>query len=80
MLGSLLVAIALFTRQVNEHGETCRALNDRADGGAFKPNEQVPFPMSGHRTIFNFGGSLADQGLGRDVGPRHSPGTFAWCS
>ena len=39
MFGRRLVAVALFTREVNEHREARRALDDRANGGAFEANE-----------------------------------------
>jgi hypothetical protein len=68
---------------VDQHRETGRALDQGADGGPFQADEQVAFPVARDRSVFDLGGSLADQhvvgdvvpGSASDSSPRDPPGT-----
>ena len=71
------VAVTLFAWQVDEHRESSRALDDRADSGALEADQQVTLPVARHRTILDFGQAFADQRLAVDVEPTSCAGAFA---
>ena len=51
---------------MQQHREARRALDQRADRRAAQAEDEVSFPVSRHRPIGRFGGTLADHDLGRD--------------
>jgi hypothetical protein len=55
-------------RQVQEHGEPGRALDECADRRAVEPDDQVAFPVPRDGAVLNLLGSLADHDLVCDVG------------
>ena len=62
-------AVAVLAGQVDQHREPGGALDQRADRGAFQPDDQVAFPVPGDGAVLGLGGPLADHHLGRDVRP-----------
>ena len=67
--------IALLARQVDQHREAGRALDQRADRRTLQADEQVAFPVPGNRTVLDLGGALADHHLGRHMRPGLLPGS-----
>lgn len=59
-----------FTRQVDQHHEPRRPLNQCPDRGALQTDDQIPFPVPGNSTVGNFGGPFADQGVAGNMRPR----------
>src|SRR6195256_2922285 len=68
LLASFLV-MARHARQVQQHGETCRALHQGADRGTFKTYDEVTFPVAWHGSIGCLCRTLADHDLRRNEGP-----------
>jgi hypothetical protein len=54
-------ALVLHRREMKEHREPGGALDQRADRGALKPENQITLPVSGHRPVLGLGRALADQ-------------------
>jgi hypothetical protein len=69
VLGRLLVPVALFTGQVDQHREPARAFDHGADRRALQSDQEIAFPMPGNGTVLDLGGALADQAPGRHVRP-----------
>ena len=73
-------AVIRHARQVKQHREPRGTLHQRANRGTAQAQDEVPFPMSRHRTVGRFRRTLADQDLGGDMGfasptaarPRHA--------
>src|SRR5215203_911398 len=57
--------VTCHARQVQQHGEPSRALDQRSDGRAAKTQNEITLPMSGHRTVGDFYRALANHDLGR---------------
>ncbi len=55
--------MAAHARQAQQHHEPGRPLDERADRGAAKPEDQVALPVAGHGAILGLGGPLADHDL-----------------
>jgi hypothetical protein len=66
ILHSWLDAVAVHTRQVQQHREPGRPLDQRADRGPVQADDQVPFPVPGNSAIVNFGGTRTDHDLWGD--------------
>ena len=60
------VAVARHRRQVQQHREPRRALDEGAGGGAAKAQDEIPLPMAWHRTAPRLCRALADQNLRSD--------------
>ena len=58
-----LRSVALHRREVQQHREPCRALDEGADRGTTQPEDQVSFPMAGHGPVVRLGRALADEDL-----------------
>jgi hypothetical protein len=52
--------MARHRRQMQEHGKSCCALDQRANGRTVQPYDQVTFPMSRYGTVIGFGRTFAD--------------------
>lgn len=50
-LHASFLVMARHARQVQQHGETCRALHQGADRGTFKTYDEVTFPVAQHGSI-----------------------------
>src|SRR5215203_2006394 len=50
-------------RQVQQHGEPRRALDQCSDSGAAKTKNEITFPVSWHRTVGDFYRALANHDL-----------------
>jgi hypothetical protein len=57
-------AVAFHGRQVQQHREPGRALDQGPDRGAVQPDDQVSFPVAGHGPVRGLGGPLADHDPG----------------
>src|SRR5258708_6371490 len=68
-LHASFLVMASHARQVQQDGETCRALHQGADRGTFKTYDEVPFPVARHGSIGCLCRTLADHDLGRNEGP-----------
>src|ERR1700704_6151084 len=68
-LHASFLVMARHARQVQQNGETCRALHQGADRGTFKTYDEVPFPVARHGSIGCLCRTLADHDLGRNEGP-----------
>ena len=55
--------------QVQQQGETCRALHQGADRGTSKTHDEIPFPVARHGSIGCLHRTLTDHDFGRDEGP-----------
>lgn len=75
-MDAVLVVVSLFAGQVDQDREAGLSLDERPDGGAFQPDEQVAFPVPGHGAVIGRRGAFADHDVGTDVSPRlvSSPG------
>ena len=62
-----LDAVAVHAGQVQQHREPGRALDERADRGAVRADDQVAFPVARDGPVLGLGGSLADHHLRGDV-------------
>ena len=58
--------MTLHARQMQQHREARRALDQRADRRAAEPQDQVAFPVARHRPVIGFGRTLGDHDVGRD--------------
>ena len=54
------------------------AFHERADSGPAEPDDEVAFPVPGHRSVLGLGGALAEHDLGGDVTARTLQGSGAW--
>nr|BAM13978.1 integrase catalytic protein [Pseudomonas sp. K-62] len=70
-------AVPRHRRQMQQHREARRALDQGADRRTAQPENEVSFPMPRHRAILCLGRPLADEDLGGDE--RFAP-TRAACS
>ena len=70
-----LVTVAVHRREVQEHGEPGRPLDQGADGGAVEPDDEVALPVAGHGPVFGLRRPLADHDLGSDklLAPSRGP-------
>ena len=53
--------------KMQQHREACRALDQRANRRTAQAEDQVSLPMSRHRPIGCFGGTLTDHDFRRDI-------------
>jgi hypothetical protein len=63
VLDARLIAVPAHARQVQEHHAPGRPLDERADRGAAKPEDQVAFPVAWHGAVLGLCGPLADHDL-----------------
>jgi len=63
-------------RQVQEHGEACRAFDQRPDRRTAKTENEIPLPMTRNRSVANLGRSVADHQSIGDEGLAAAPGAF----
>ena len=61
-----LLSVAVHAGQVQQHGEPCRALDERTDRRAAQPEDEIALPMAGNGAFIGFGGPLTDHDLGGD--------------
>src|SRR6266540_53575 len=61
-----LIAVARDPRQVQQHRETGRALDERPDRRAVEAQDQIALPVAGDGPIVGLGRPLADHHLGAD--------------
>ena len=61
--------MSLLAREVNEHREPRRSLDEGADRRTLQPDHQIAFPVAGNGPVFDLGWSPADHHFGGDVGP-----------
>ncbi|EDP61036.1 Integrase, catalytic region [alpha proteobacterium BAL199] len=66
-------AVVRHARQVQQHCEPCRALDEGADGRTAQPEDKVSLPVSRDGSVSDFRRTLADHDLGRDEGLASSP-------
>ena len=66
-------AVAVLSREVDEHREPGGAVDDGADRGAFQPDDEVAFPVARDGAVVGFGWTFADHHLGCHVRPRLAP-------
>ncbi len=72
--------MTLHAREVQQHREACRALDQRADRRAADTHDQVAFPGPRHRSVIGFGRPLGDHDVGRDEALASEADTRAWRS
>ena len=63
---------------MNKRSETSCPLDKGASGGAFKPDNQVTFPMPGDCSVFNFCWPFTDRDVFGDMSPGFLPGSLPW--
>src|SRR5918998_1548402 len=76
------VAVALHRREVQQHREPCRALDEGADRRTPEPKDEIPLPVPRNRAVLCLRRALADHHLRSDEGlalaararPRHPQG------
>ena len=56
--------VSAHARQMQQHREARRALDQGADRGAVQPEDQITLPMPGNRAVLGFGRALGDHELG----------------
>ena len=56
----MMPALAVLTGQVHQERGAAGALDERADRGPARPDDQVAFPVPGDRAVGGFGGALAE--------------------
>ena len=56
-------SVAFHRGQVQQHRVPGRAFHQRADGRLVQPDDQIAFPVPGHRPVGDLGGTLADLDL-----------------
>src|ERR1700733_943416 len=68
ILHASLVAMIRHARQVQQKSEAWHALNQGAEGGTAKTQDEITFPVARHSPINCLRWTLADHDLGRDEG------------
>jgi hypothetical protein len=66
ILYASFLTVTYHARQVQQHGEPRRALDQCSNSGAAKTENEITFPVSWHRTVGDFYRALANHDLGRD--------------
>ena len=65
ILYASFLTVTYHARQVQQHGEPRRALDQGSDGGAAKTENEITLPVPRHRTVGDFYRPLANHDLGR---------------
>ncbi len=65
-------------RQVQQHREARRPLNQRSNRRAIQSKDEITFPVARYCAIFNAGRSLADHDLRRDERLSAASHTLSW--
>jgi hypothetical protein len=65
ILYASFLTVTYHARQVQQHGEPRLTLDQRPNGGAAKTENEITFPVSGHRTVGDLYRALANHDLGR---------------
>jgi len=68
----------LFPRQVHEGGVSGCALDDGADRGPVRADDEITFVVPGDRTVVGFFGTLADEYVRCHMGPGNAFRSRAW--
>jgi len=78
VLDAGLNTVAFHTRQVQQHREPGGSFDQRADRGPVQADDQVAFPVAGHRAVVSIGGSGADHHVGSDHAAAAPLSASAW--
>jgi hypothetical protein len=65
ILYASFLPVTYHARQVQQHGEPRRTLDQRSDGRTAKTKNEITFPVSWHRTVSDFRRPTANHDLGR---------------
>src|SRR5680860_1396902 len=72
------ITVVHVARKVQQHGEAGCAFDQCADSRTAKPQDQVPFPMSGYGPVVRFGWTLTDHDLWGDKAFAAPANTRPW--
>lgn len=60
VLDGFFDSVTFHAWQVQEHCKPCRAFDQSADRGAAETEDEITFPVTGHRSVADLRGTVAD--------------------